>query len=92
LSDDGTVTCLEAGSGKVVWLERIRSNYCASPIYADGRLYYFSNLGKTTILKAGRAFEVLGTNTLDDGFMASPAVMGKALILRTKTHLYRIEE
>jgi len=43
------------------------------------------------VLKAGRAFEVLATNTLEDGFMASPAVWGKALILRTKTHLYRIE-
>ncbi len=92
LSEDGTVTCLEAANGKIVWQERIRSNYCASPIYADGRIYYFSNLGKTTILKACRAFEVLGTNTLDEGFMASPAVLGRALILRTKTHLYRIEE
>src|SRR5260221_7026871 len=46
----------------------------------------------STVLKPGRTFEVLATNDLEDGFMASPAVSGKALFLRTKTHLYRVEE
>jgi hypothetical protein len=54
-------------------------------------LYFFNQQGKTTVLKPGRSFEVLATNSLEDGFMASPAVAGKALILRTKTNLYRIE-
>jgi hypothetical protein len=44
------------------------------------------------VLKPSRTYEVLATNKLDDGFMASPAVYGKSLILRTKTNLYRIEE
>ncbi|MDD4869382.1 MAG: PQQ-binding-like beta-propeller repeat protein [Kiritimatiellae bacterium] len=92
ISDDGTVTCLEVATGQQVWQERIRSNYYSSPIYGDGRIYFFSNLGKTTVLKAGRTYGVLATNTLENGFMASPAVLGKSLILRTKTHLYRIEE
>ena len=91
VGDDGAVLCLEAATGKQVWKERIGGNYAASPIYADGRIYFFNQQGKATVLKAGRAFEVLATNTLEDGFMASPAVWGKALILRTKTHLYRIE-
>lgn len=91
-SDDGTVTCLEIMTGKEVWQERIRGSYFASAICADGRIYFFDDQGKTTILKAGRAFEVIGTNTLENGLMASPAVLDKSLILRTKTHLYRIEE
>ena len=91
VSNEGTVTCLEAETGEVVWKERIGGNHAASPIVADGRLYFFSQQGKTTVLKAGRTVEVLATNTLDSGFMASPAVCGKALLLRTKTHLYRIE-
>lgn len=91
LNNSGTVTCLDAKSGKMVWSERIGGNYVASPIYADGRLYFSSTQGKTNILKAGKTFEVLATNELADGFMASPAVTGNALILRTKTHLYRIE-
>jgi outer membrane protein assembly factor BamB len=91
VSDEGVVTCLEAATGKQVWRERIGGNYAASPIYADGRLYFFSQQGKATVLKAGRTCEVLATNTLESGFMASPAVSEKALFLRTKTHLYRIE-
>ena len=70
---------------------RIGGNYAASPIYADGRLYFFNQQGKTTVLKPGRTFEVLATNTLDSGLMASPAVARNSLFLRTKTHLYRIQ-
>ena len=60
-------------------------------IGADGRLYFSNQHGLTTVLKPGRSLEVLATNQLDGSFMASPAVDGKALFLRTKTHLYRIE-
>jgi outer membrane protein assembly factor BamB len=91
VSDDGAVTCLESLTGKQVWREHISGSYAASPIFADGRLYFFNQQGKTTVLKPGRSFEVLATNALDDGFMASPAAAGKALFLRTKTNLYRIE-
>ncbi len=90
-AEESFVTCLEAATGKVIWTERIGGKYAASPIYADGRLYFFSQDGTTTVLKPGRTFEALATNKLDAGFMASPAVAGKALYLRTKTHLYRVE-
>jgi len=63
-------------------------------VYADGRLYFFSQDGATTVLRPGRRFEALATNTLASGFMASPAAStasGKAFFLRTKTDLYRIE-
>jgi outer membrane protein assembly factor BamB len=90
-ADESFVTCLDAATGQVVWTERIGGKYAASPIYADGRLYFFSQDGSTTVLKPGRSLEVLATNNLANGFMASPAVDGKAFYLRTKTHLYRIE-
>ncbi|HZR17807.1 MAG TPA: PQQ-binding-like beta-propeller repeat protein [Verrucomicrobiae bacterium] len=91
ISDDGVVTCLESASGKQVWHSRIGGTYAASPIYGDQRLYFCSQQGKTTVLRPGRSFETLATNSLPGGFMASPAVAGKALFLRTKTDLYRIE-
>jgi outer membrane protein assembly factor BamB len=90
-AEESFVTCIEAATGQVVWTERMGGKYAASPIYADGRLYFFSQEGITTVLKPGRAFEVLATNTLADGFMASPAVGGKAFFLRTRSHLYRVE-
>jgi outer membrane protein assembly factor BamB len=91
VAEEGFLTCLEATTGQVVGKGRIPGKYAASPIYADGRLYFFNQQGTATVLKPGRALEVLATNTLDDGFMASPAVADKALFLRTRTHLYRIE-
>jgi outer membrane protein assembly factor BamB len=91
LGDSGVVRCVEAATGNEVWQERIGGEYYASPLCADGNIYCFSREGKTTVLKAGRSLEVRATNALDDGFMASPAVSGKAFFLRTKTNLYRIE-
>jgi outer membrane protein assembly factor BamB len=90
-ADESFVSCLDAASGNVVWNERIGGGYQASPIYADGRLYFFNQQGTTTVLKPGRTCDILATNTLADGFMASPAAAGKAFYLRTRTHLYRIE-
>jgi outer membrane protein assembly factor BamB len=88
----GLVTCVEAKTGKEIWSERISGNYSASPLYTNGRLYFFSEEGKTTILATGREFKEIAKNKLTAGFMASPAVAGQSLFLRTKTHLYRIEK
>jgi outer membrane protein assembly factor BamB len=91
LTDQGVVTCLEAPTGKEIWKERIGGDYAASMMLAGDRLYCFAQDGKATVLKAGRKFEQLAKNALASGFMASPAASGKALYLRTKTDLYRIE-
>lgn len=93
-ADDGMVTCLESATGNQVWRERLGKGkvFSASPIYGDGRIYFCSQAGVTTVIKPGRTLQVLATNTLDGSFMASPAVAGKALYLRTKTNLYRVEE
>lgn len=91
ISDEGMLTCVEARSGKEVWHQRIGGNFAASPIYADGLMYFFSQQGKTMVLNPGRSYQPVATNTLAGGFMASPAVDGKAFFLRTKTHLYRVE-
>jgi outer membrane protein assembly factor BamB len=91
ISDGGILSCLDAKSGAEVWKARLEGSFSASPVLAGGRIYFFSEEGKTTVIEAGRAFKVLAENHLGDGFMASPAIDGSALILRTRTHLYRIE-
>lgn len=92
VTDDGVVSCREPKTGVEVWRQPIGGKYASSPIYAGGRLYFCNKLGKTTVMKPGRRPEVLATNELEGGFMASPAVAGKSLFLRTKTHLARVEE
>ena len=91
-SDESFITCLEAPTGQSVWTERVGGKYAASPIYGDGRLYFFSQDGSTLVVKPGKKLEVLATNSLAAGCLASPAVNGKALFVRTKTHLYRIQD
>ena len=92
VNDTGVATCLDAHTGAEVWKARLGDSYSASPIGAAGRVYFFSEDGKATVIEAGRAFRVLAENHLDDGFMATPAIDGRALFARTKTALYRIED
>jgi outer membrane protein assembly factor BamB len=92
VDDGGIASCLEARTGQEIWRERIGGNYSAAPLYSNGRIYCFSEEGKATVLDAGRTFRALATNELEDGFMASPAAAEHALYLRTRTHLYRIED
>lgn len=93
INDGGVATCLDAATGEEVWKQRIGGNYAASPLAADGRVYFFSNTGRSVVVAADREFQVLAQNELDDGFMASPVALGdRTLVLRTRTHLYRIEE
>jgi outer membrane protein assembly factor BamB len=93
VNSEGIGSCVEARTGQLVWKERVGGNYSASPIYADGRIYFFSQDGVTTVLQPGRQYTVLAVNKLDgEQLMATPAVSGKALFVRTRTHLYRIEK
>lgn len=92
VTDAGVATCVEARTGEVVWRERIGGNYSASPVYADGRVYFFSHDAVTTVIEPGRQFNRLAVNRLEGPIKASPAIAGKALFLRTKRHLYRIEK
>jgi outer membrane protein assembly factor BamB len=91
MGDKGRLNCKEALTGKTVWSERLEGDYGSSLLYADKRIYMSNKEGKTTIIKPGRQFQVLAVNELDGFIGASPAAAGKSLMLRTKTHLYRVE-
>ncbi|QGJ72359.1 Outer membrane biogenesis protein BamB [Planctomycetales bacterium 10988] len=88
----GIATCLDANTGEVVWMERLGGNFSSSPIYANGYLYFGDQEGTTSVIRASRDFEVIAENKLDEGLMASPAVSGDSLYLRTPNYLYRIEK
>lgn len=90
VSDDGIATCRDAASGEIHWQERMGGEYAASPVYADGKIYFFSTKGNVVTLKPGREFSKVGESQLGDGFMASPAVVDNEMILRSKSMLYSI--
>jgi outer membrane protein assembly factor BamB len=92
VNEGGILTCISAKTGTQLWQERVVGQYSASPIYANGKLYLFNEGSKSVVGEPGKAWKSLAVNQLDEGCMATPAVAGKALFLRTKTHLYRIEQ
>ena len=92
VTDGGIATCLDARTGTMLWQQRLGGTYSASPVFADGRIYFLAEQGVTTVIAPGRAFQRLAQNALDGGLLASMAVAGGSLFLRTDSHLYRITE
>jgi len=93
VSDKGTVSCVRAADGKVIRQEQLGSgSYFASPILADGRIYAFTDRGTCTVLRADATCRTEAVNSLAGRVMASPAAVGRALFVRTETHMYRIDE
>jgi outer membrane protein assembly factor BamB len=90
-SNAGVLTCYEAATGQEVYRERIGgTSYTASPVAADGRLYFVSEQGEVRVVKAGAEFELLAVNAMDDVCMAVPAISGGALFVRTQHALYAL--
>ncbi len=92
VADAAVVTCLDAKTGKRIWNKRLEGEFSSSPIYAEGKLYFSNQDGKSFVVAASAEYELLATNELEAGCMASPAVSGKAIYLRTKQALYRLED
>ena len=94
VSDGGFASCVDAKTGAEHWRERIKGNFSAAPLFGDGKVYFFGEDGTTTVVAPDKQFKKLAENKLTetDRTMASPAVSGKALYIRSGTALYRIEE
>lgn len=90
ISDNGMISCVDAITGQAVWQKRVKGAFSASPLLAEGHIYFFGEDGEIPVIAAAAEFKLLAENRLDDGFMASPAVWGNSLILRSRKHLYRI--
>ena len=94
VSDEGVASCNNPLTGEILWAERlgVQGQCAASPIHANGKIYAFSSEGDVIIfLPCPKGLKVVNRNKLDHGFMASPAVFGDSLLVRTKKNLYRIE-
>ena len=90
VNDAGIASCLDARTGSVHWQQRLGGNYSASPLYADGRIYFASEEGKTTVIAPGTTFRLLATSQLDGAILASFAVAHRSLFIRAGGQLYRV--
>ena len=90
----GIVSCLDAATGLPIWKERLRHgrNHWASPVYAGGKIYFFSKEGDVTEVAPTRDFQVLANHKFNAGFLAGPAILHDGLLLRSKAHLYYVSE
>ena len=90
VSDNGIASCLDAKTGVERWRARIGGNHSASPIFADGRIYFLNEDGESVVVEPGKQLKVLATNTLDGQSLASMAVSDNSIFVRTVSHLYRL--
>ena len=90
VDDLGIACCIDADDGTVLWRRRIPGEFSTSPISDGQSVYFFSQEGPTTVIRHGREFLPIAENQLDSGTMATPAVHGNDLIVRTRRSLYRI--
>jgi outer membrane protein assembly factor BamB len=92
VEDNGIATCLDSRSGKPRWTHRIGGTYAASPLFAMGKIYTLSEDGDTTIFEANPSQYVqVAKNELNEQCLATPGVIDNALLIRTRSSLYRIE-
>lgn len=90
VSDNGIASCMDAQTGTPHWQVRLGGNHSASPLYADGRIYFLSEEGESVVIAPGKQFKELARNQLDGPTLASFAVAGGSLFVRSQTHLYRL--
>lgn len=91
ISDLGILKCLDPATGEALWAERLPGRYSASLLNAGDRIYLSNKKGRTVVFAVAPEFKELAVNELDGELWASPAVSGESLVLRTTTHLYRIQ-
>jgi outer membrane protein assembly factor BamB len=91
-TETGVAKCVKAATGEVVWRERLGGKFSASPVWADGRVYFLAENGKMTVVEDGPAFQVVAQNELGETCCASPAISQGNLFIRTDKALYCIEK
>ncbi len=91
-TENGIASCVDAANGKTLWRQRLGGYFSASPIAAAGKIYMVNESGVTFVLASGREYHLISKNDLGERTMASPAIAGGRILLRTDNHLYAVGE
>jgi outer membrane protein assembly factor BamB len=86
---NGQVYCMEAASGKIVWMENLGTQY-SSPVLAGGLVYMPNDKGVVTVIKPGPKFECVSRNPIGENMFASPVISSGKIYLRGYQHLFCI--
>jgi outer membrane protein assembly factor BamB len=92
VTDNGVAKCFDAHNGHLQWEKRIGGDYKASPLAAEGRIYFLNTHGLCTVVSATSRFDKLAENQLDDDMLASPVASDGRLYLRGSKALYCLEK
>jgi outer membrane protein assembly factor BamB len=92
VADNGILTCADAKTGQIHYSERCTGPISASLLVADGKLYLQDEKGLGVVVKPGKTFQILAQNDLGERSLASYAVIGSDLLIRTEGNLYRIKK
>ena len=86
----GIVFCRVAETGKLVYSGRMEAlgDYYSSPVAADNKVYIASAEGILVVLDAGEELKILARNKFDDAILATPALVGGKIYVRTESQLY----
>jgi outer membrane protein assembly factor BamB len=90
ISDDGVYTCLDPTTGAVQYNGRKLGPVSSSPVVAAGRVYFFEDSGRCTVVENGAAFEVVAMNEIGEAVYTTPAFAAGSLFVRTESNLVRI--
>jgi outer membrane protein assembly factor BamB len=92
--NNGVLSCYDALTGERLYRERLGGGggFTASPVAADGRLYFASEEGEVYVVRAGETYELLAKNEMGDVCLATPAISCGTLVVRTKGHVYGIKQ
>lgn len=90
-ADNGVVSCLNAKTGQLYWIERVAGSCSPSLIHANGQIFLCDEEGKTFIFEAKKSYRLLAQNNLEERMLASPIIFKNSLLLRTENTLWRID-
>lgn len=92
ITEGGIASCLRAATGEIVWQERVGGSHYSSPVLIEGKIYFLSDEGETTVIEAAPQFTIVARSPLNEKTQASMAVSQGRLFIRTAKNLYCVAQ
>lgn len=91
INSENTLQFIDSRSGNIIYSEKMKDKFNASPFYSAGKIYFFTTRGETLVIDEGEKMEIIARNKLEGEIWATPAFVRNNILIRTSKYLYRIE-